>query len=897
MNEHVAAHSGFENATPMMAQYLEIKAAHGEYLLFYRMGDFYELFFADAEKAAGALDIALTKRGKHRGADIPMCGVPVHAAEHYLEKLIRKGFRVAVCEQTEDPAQARKRGGKAVVQREVIRLVTPGTLTEDSLLDARTANVLAALGRTGAKFALASADVSTGEFQVREIAASDLGMELARLSPREVLAPDSLLADDVTAPQFKALGPALTLLPSIKFDSVAGERALKTLYGVLALDGFGPFTRAELSAAGALVGYLELTQKGKLPALKILSRGASSGFMAIDAATRRNLELTQTLSGARIGSLLSTIDLTVTACGARELAARLSAPLTDPQVIGERQNAVALFTEDRDLREDLRTALKQAPDIARALARLSVGRGGPRDLACLRDGLGAARAVRDRLHLFDDPLKPQPGEARGSCEDLRAGIAACSAINDRLELLLIAEPGYLVRDGGFIKANAHPPLDEIRRLRDESRRVVAGLEARYRSDSGVATLRIKHNGILGYFIEATPQHADKLQSDINRALFHHRQTIGSAVRFSTDELASLASRIAQAADQAQALERELFEQLCAEAVSAAAAFNRIGSALAVLDVATALAELAVQSRYARPKVDDSLAFRITRGRHPVVEAALQAANAQPFVANDCDLSGDSAKRLWLVTGPNMAGKSTFLRQNALIAILAQMGAFVPADAAHIGVVDRLFSRVGAADDLASGRSTFMVEMVETAAILNQATEKSLVILDEIGRGTATFDGLAIAWATAEHLHEHNKSRALFATHYHEMTALAARLSSFACVTMRVREWKDSIVFLHEVVEGTADRSYGIHVAKLAGLPAAVISRAEEVLRALEEGREGHRPLARIDDLPLFAVQPADQAKAKASAAEQLLAAIDPDALSPKEALEALYALKETQRGT
>jgi DNA mismatch repair protein MutS len=877
-----------------MAQYLEIKAQHDGYLLFYRMGDFYELFFDDAAKAAAALDIALTKRGKHLGDDIPLCGVPVHAAEQYLERLIRKGFRVAVCEQVEDPAEAKKRGAKAVVRRDVVRLVTPGTLTEDSLLEARSANILAALGRAGGQWALASADMSTGEFRVGGMGADGLGTELARLSPRELLTPDSLFADPDIAPQLAAPGVALTPLPAAKFDSGAGMRALCTLYGVATLDAFGAFTRAELSAAGALVGYLELTQKGKLPALQRLVRQASDSFMAIDAATRRNLELSQTLSGSRAGSLLGTIDCTVTAAGARELGARLAAPLTDAAAIAFRQDAVAYLVGADDLRARLREALRHAPDLARALGRLSVGRGGPRDLGALRDGIQSARALRDLLGDLDDPLRQSPGEARDIAAHLRDGVAAVSSLSDALSHLLAAELPLLVRDGGFIAARAHAPLDEVRALRDESRRVIASLERRYREESAVAALRIKHNGVLGYFIEVTPQHADKLQTGENRALFHHRQTIGSAVRFSTDELASLASRIAEAADQALAIERLLFEEMSAAALAAVEPLGQIADALARLDVAAALAELAVKRRYVRPMVDSGTALAIVRGRHPVVEVALATAHAGPFVANDCNLSEDGPGRLWLVTGPNMAGKSTFLRQNALIVVLAQMGSFVPAESAHIGVVDRLFSRVGAADDLASGRSTFMVEMVETAAILNQATPKSLVILDEIGRGTATFDGLAIAWATAEHLHGQNRSRALFATHYHEMTALSERLPGLACVTMRVSEWNDSIVFLHEVAPGTADRSYGIHVAKLAGLPAPVIVRAQAVLGALEEGREGHKPLARIDDLPLFAHQPPMPSATPVgpSAVETALAALNPDTLSPRAALEALYALKE-----
>ncbi|MBU6442414.1 MAG: DNA mismatch repair protein MutS [Alphaproteobacteria bacterium] len=880
-----------EPATPMMAQYLQIKSGHEGYLLFYRMGDFYELFFEDAAKASEALDIALTKRGKHQGEDIPMCGVPVHAAEQYLEKLIRKGFRVAVCEQTEDPAEARKRGAKAVVARQVIRLVTPGTLTEDSLLEARAANLLAALGRAGGDFALASADMSTGEFRVGRMEAGEIGAELARLAPRELLAPDGLLADDALGPLLKALGPALTPLPTIKFDSAGGERALKALYKVAALEGFGSFSRAELSAAGALVSYLELTQKGKLPALQPIAQEPPRAFMGIDAATRRNLELVETLSGERKGSLLATVDRTVTAAGARELAARLSSPLTDPAAIAARHDAVACFVSNSELRASLREHLRGAPDIARALGRLSVGRGGPRDLAALRDGLNAARSLRDALHIFDDPLADEPGEARAARDEMTAGIAAASRLSDQLSHLLVAEPPFFARDGGFIRPGAHAPLDEVRSLRDESRRVIAGLEARYRETTAVTSLKIKHNGILGYFIETTPVHADKLQTEEQRQTFRHRQTIGSAVRFSTDELATLANRISQAADQALAIERELFDRLVAEALAAQAPLSAVAAALARLDVATALAALAFERRHVRPKVDTSLGFEIKRGRHPVVEAALEAAQSGSFVPNDCDLSADGPGRLWLVTGPNMAGKSTFLRQNALIAILAQMGAFVPAETAHIGIVDKLFSRVGAADDLARGRSTFMVEMVETAAILNQATQQSLVILDEIGRGTATFDGLAIAWAAAEHLHESNKSRALFATHYHEMTALSERLASLACVTMRVSEWNDSIVFLHEVAPGAADRSYGIHVAKLAGLPGPVIARAEAVLKALEEGREGHKPLARIDDLPLFQVQAAPKPEAQKSAVEEALRAVLPDALTPKAALDLVYALK------
>jgi DNA mismatch repair protein MutS len=881
MNEQPDFALGAPDATPMMAQYLAIKNAHADYLLFYRMGDFYELFFDDAVKASEALDIALTKRGRHQGDDIPMCGVPVHAAEAYLEKLIRKGFRVAVCEQIEDPAEAKKRGAKSVVRREVTRLVTPGTLTEESLLEARAANMLAALGRAGNDFALASADMSTGAFEVSSLRENEIAAEIARVSPRELLAPDGLLADETLAPLLKALGSGLTPLPSARFDSANGERALMGHFNLMTLEGLGNFFRAELSAAGALIAYLELTQKGKRVALGPLKRVSPKNFMAIDAATRRNLELTETLSGAHGGSLLASIDRSVTAAGARELASRLAAPLTDVAVIADRHASVEFFSQDSELRRGLREALRAAPDLSRALARLSVQRGGPRDLGNIRDAIKAARDLRDRLGKI-----PLAGEAVGAAEAITLGLASVSRLSDRLEQLLVEEPPYFIRDGGFVRAGVHAPLDEVRALTHESRRVIATLEGRYRGESGVAALKIKHNGVLGYFIEVTQQHADKLMA--NRELFRHRQTMAGAVRFSTDELATLASRIAQAGEQSLGIEKSLFDEMTSLALECAEPLAAIAGALALLDVSVALAELAVAGRYVRPTMDNGLSFKILRGRHPVVEAALAADHARGFVPNDCDLSPNAKGRLWLVTGPNMAGKSTFLRQNALIAILAQTGSFVPAESAHIGVLDRLFSRVGAGDDLAAGRSTFMVEMVETAAILNQATEKSLVILDEIGRGTATYDGLAIAWAAAEHLHEVNKSRALFATHYHEMVALSERLPAMTAVTMKVREWNDTIIFLHEVTPGAADRSYGIHVAKLAGLPEAVIRRAEEVLKALEEGREGHTPLAHIDELPLFG---ASAPKPKVNQVEEALAAVEPDTLTPKQALEVLYDLK------
>ena len=871
--------------TPMMVQYLAIKADHPDCLLFYRMGDFYELFFDDAVAAARALDITLTKRGKHDGKDIPMCGVPVRASDSYLERLIRAGFKVAICEQVEDPAEARKRGPKALVERAAVRIVTSGTITEDTLLDARRHNYLAAVGRAGEALALAWLDISTGEFNVQPVAAEGLAAELARIQPGELLVPDTLLERPALYDTFADWKAALTPLPAARFDSAAGERRLKALFKVAALDGFGAFGRAELCACGALVDYVALTQKGRMPRIAPPRAVARGSMMAIDGATRRNLELHAALSGERSGSLLAAIDRSITGAGARLLSARLAAPLTDSAAIARRLDGVAFFVAEARLRGTLREVLGRCPDIERSLSRLTVGRGGPRDLAAVGDALRESSVLRGYL--------AEPGLAAlpESVAAIDEGLGRHDTLVDRLGRALRPELPPVTRDGGFIAPGYAPDLDELVALRDESRRLIAGLETRYREATGVAVLKVRHNNVLGYYVEVTPTHADKIAEP-----FIHRQTLASAVRFTTVELGELETRISQAADRALALELKLFDDLVGEVAARADEVAAAARALARLDLATALAELATERDYTRPVVDDSLAFEVRGGRHPVVEALAPAGEAGGFVPNDSDLGPD--QRLWLVTGPNMAGKSTFLRQNALIAILAQMGSFVPAEAAHIGIVDRLFSRVGAADDLARGRSTFMVEMVETATILNQAGERALVILDEIGRGTATYDGLSIAWAAVEHLHEVNRCRALFATHFHELTALAAKLDALSCHTMRVKEWRDDVVFLYEVGPGAADRSYGIHVARLAGLPGTVIERAEQVLGTLERG-EQTGDLARLaDDLPLFTAAPAPRANAKPgpSALEAAVAEVNADELSPKDALELIYRLKSLADG-
>ena len=897
--------------TPSMAQFLEIKAANPDCLLFYRMGDFYELFFADAVAAAEALGIVLTKRGKHLGEDIPMCGVPIHRADEYLQRLIAKGFRVAVCEQMEDPAEARKRGSKAVVHRDVVRLVTPGTLTEESLLDARARNYLTALfkgphGGDKATIALASLDISTGEFEVGEIPAPDFPGEIVRLSPGEVIAADTSLADSQLSQWIEISGAAATPIPSAYFDSLAGERQLKLRLDVTDLAAFGSFSRPELSAVGALLKYVALTQIGKTPCLRPPRRSGPTAHLVIDAPTRSSLELLRSTSGDRSSSLLAAIDRTVTGPGARELAARLASPLRDPIVINDRLDAVGFLHDSEILRGDVRRALRHTPDLARALSRLALQRGSPRDLGAIRDALAAARATTVLLRGGGDGIGLPT-----ALVEICGRLAGCDAsLQPLLARALVDDPPHLRRDGNFVRPEFSKDLDGTRALRDQSRQVMAALEARYQQDTGIKPLKIRHNNILGYYIEVPASSAKPMLAPPLSDLFRHRQTMAGAMRFTTPELVETETRIVSAADRALAIEQEIFTDLANAIAAEEKALGETAAALAELDCLAALAEVAVEQGYSRPVLDDSPAFEIRGGRHPVVEQALKTANAGAFIENDCVLVASRPEmptgfdevteaRLWLVTGPNMAGKSTFLRQNALITVLAQMGSFVPARSAHIGIVDRLFSRVGAADDLARGRSTFMVEMVETAGILNQATNRSLVILDEIGRGTATFDGLSIAWAVVEHLHEINACRALFATHYHELTALAGRLPNIANVTMDVREWRDDIVFLHKVKAGAADRSYGIQVAKLAGLPKSVTKRAGEVLTLLEksDGKAGDRA-AMLNELPLFAAaRPKSHIPGQAgpSPAEEALAAINPDELTPKAALETLYKLKDLAR--
>ena len=870
--------------TPMMAQYLEIKSQYPDALLFYRMGDFYELFFDDAIKAAKVLDIALTKRGKHNDTDIPMCGVPHHSSENYLLTLIKSGHKVAVCEQLESPAEAKKRGYKSVVKRDVVRLVTPGTLTEDSLLKARSHNFLAAYSIVRGEHSLAWVDISTGLMSVLSLnKVEDFVAELFRLTPSEVLIIDNTDYDIIDA--IEESGATATLRGKSAFDSTSGEERLKSLFAVASLEAFGSFGRAQVSALGSIAEYLDATQKGKLPILRPPVIELKENSMRIDSATRRNLELTRSINtGSRQGSLLGTIDRTVTAAGGRLLERRISAPSMDMDVINERHDALKFLRDNFDLSEPVMSFLKSIPDLERALSRVSLERAGPRDLANISKGLIQGKEIA-RLFKNHD----LPAELKLAIEKL----IGHDEISSILEKAIVPEPPLLVRDGGFVTEQFNSELDETRELKRDGTKIIAEMQRDFIELTGIQSLKIKFNNVLGYFIETTAKNAEKLQNSTIADNFIHRQTTANQMRFTTLSLSDTETKIINANAKALEIEKQIFNELSALIIQNFEKISAAAEALAVIDITNSLATLARDEEWCRPKIDSSKAFAIQGGRHVVVESSLKN-NGNSFIPNDCELSEGS---IWLVTGPNMAGKSTFLRQNALIAILAQMGCFVPATSAHIGIVSQLFSRVGASDDLARGRSTFMVEMVETAAILNQADDRALVILDEVGRGTATYDGLAIAWSTLEYLHEVNKSRSLFATHYHEMTVLADKLTRVINATVSVKEWNNEVIFLHEVRQGAADRSYGLQVAKLAGLPIEVLERAKVILNELEarDAKKGTEGKLLAKDLPLFSrsmtQKPVTQINYNSELSNKIRS-IYPDEISPNEALQILYDLKE-----
>ncbi len=879
-----------KQTTPMISQYLKIKGENQDNLLFYRMGDFYELFFDDAVLAAEVLNITLTKRGKYLGEDIAMCGVPVSSYEKYLSRLIKLGYKVAICEQVEDPSEAKKRGYKSIVRREVVRTITSGTLLEDMYLDTQENNFLASVANIRGKCGLAWFDISTGDFFTQDITLGNLSEAINRIEPREILISDNVFQKDDKSDALDDWEHVITVLPNIRFDSRIGVSKLKAAFDVDTLEGLGDFTRSELAAAGAIVQYIEYTQQGDMPRIASPKRFSDGITMEIDPSTRRSLELTKTLSGERKFSLLSVIDQTLTGPGARLLFSQLSAPLTNPALINDRLDIVEYFFNNPQVVRIMLEFLKGMPDIERALLRLLSNRGGPRDLIAIKIGFDLTSKIKKAVLNQKIPT---------CIRHIYSELSELNHLVDNLSKAIISDPPTNSKDGGFVKEGYDEKFDQIQKLKNDSRQLIAEFQKKYAKITDIQTLKIKYNHVLGYFVEVSVKNSEKISS-LSFNTFIHRQTMKNVVRYTTTELNELEGKIASAADKALALETLIFDDLLEKINIEANNISLTAKGLAQLDVSTSLAKLAIDSRYTRPKVDNSLSFQIIGGRHPLVESfqstSLRETRASKaslnFVKNNCDLS--EKNNLWLLTGPNMAGKSTFLRQNALIAILAQMGSFVPADSAHIGVIDRLFSRVGAADDIARGQSTFMVEMVETSLILSQATERSFVILDEIGRGTATFDGLSIAWAIVEYLHDVNRSRAIFATHYHELTALKSKLSSMSCYNMSVKEWKGKIIFLHKVIEGVADQSYGIHVAKLAGLPRDVLDRAKMVLQALE-GEESRGTLGKrhLEELPLFSEKRSfsDPISLENSKLKVELDNVIADEMSPKDALEFIYKLK------
>ena len=881
---------GSDKLSPMMIQYHSIKAQHLDALLLFRMGDFYELFYEDAIVAADVLGIALTKRGKSPGMDHPMCGVPVKAIDNYLNILIRQGFRVAVCEQVEDPAKAQKRGPKAIVSREVVRLLTPGTLTEESLLEPRRNNFLAALGSVRNDMSLAWVEITSGDMAVVSCPMTKLVSQISRIAPSEILVSDNL--EESVVQLVNDTGSSITKLSPVHFDSVTAEKRFTELFEIRFLDAYGNFSRAELAALGALVSYLELTQKGQIPLLNPPVRERSTNTMHIDASTRRNLELVRNLSGNRENTLLAAIDKTLTAGGARLLESCVTSPLTDLEIISRRLDNVELFVNQENLRKRIRFELRKVPDISRALSRLCLNRGGPRDLSAIRNGLDQALIIHNLLS--------EESELPSALSRYLDELIAINNLVNVLETSLIDEPPPTINNGGFIAPGYDTALDHERKLRDDSRSIISGMQQDYVECSGISSLKIRYNNVLGYFIETHSRHAKTMMSSPNCEYFIHRQTLTNAIRFTSSLLSEVATKILNAEGRALEIEKDIFNSIVGMISDSAVEISACAKALATIDTAAALAETAVLGDWCRPVLESSRMFEISAGRHPVVENALKNESGSQFIANDCNFTeGDNGVMISLLTGPNMSGKSTYLRQNALIAILAQAGSFVPAKAARIGIVSSLFTRVGAADELASGRSTFMVEMVETAAILHQADECSLVILDEIGRGTATYDGLSIAWATLEYLHENVRCRTLFATHYHELTSLTDRLNRLRNLTVEVRECDGEVVFLHRVCIGSADRSYGVQVAKLAGIPPPVVKRANEILERLEGyGLTGTtRPSNLLDDLPLF-FEPSQNDSRKPNAKSMLdlkIEEINPDGITPHQALNLLYELKELNR--
>jgi DNA mismatch repair protein MutS len=838
--------NGIEH-TPVMQQYLRIKAEHPDILLFYRMGDFYELFYSDAERAAPMLDITLTSRGQSAGAPVKMAGVPVHAVEQYLAKLVKLGESVAICEQIGDPNTA-----KGPVERQVTRIVTPGTLTDSELLDDKADNVLLALAADKSTVGLAWLSLASGELRVAEVAPQALANELRRIGPAEILA-----AEGVELP-----GYFVTRLAAWQFDVDSGRKRLLEQLGAASLAGYGAedFSLA-IGACGALLDYAKKTQGQALAHVNAVSAERAAEFLRMDAASRRNLELTETLRGEPAPTLFSQLDRCASGMGSRLLRHWLHHPLRDRATVAKRHAAVEVLLNGSD---PIHAALRRFSDVERITARIALKSARPRDLSGLRDSVG----------LLPDLRKAIPAE-NGLLQALQKDLATPESCLELLRRAVASEPSAQLRDGGVIAEGYSAELDELRTLRSGAGQFLVELEVRERERSGIPNLRVAYNHVHGYYIEVTNAHAQKIPADYRR-----RQTLKNAERYITPELKVFEDKALSARDRALALEKTLYEELLVGLSAHLAELQRIARALAQIDLLAAFAAVAAERSYCKPDFVDDIRLEIEAGRHPVVEGQVER-----FIPNDARLS--PARQLLLVTGPNMGGKSTYMRQVALIALLAHVGSFVPAKAARLGPIDQIFTRIGAADDLAGGRSTFMVEMTESANILHNATAQSLVLMDEVGRGTSTFDGLALAWAIARQLLEKNRALTLFATHYFEMTRIAQEYKEAANVHLDAVEHKDSIVFLHAVEEGPASQSYGLQVAALAGVPKTVIQRARRILQQLEEASRAGGSQA-----DLFARSTPAEPEPAAEPLRDALAQVNPDELSPREALELLYRLKK-----
>jgi DNA mismatch repair protein MutS len=854
----MGAVNDLEKHTPMMRQYLALKAQHPNTLLFYRMGDFYELFFDDAEKAARLLDITLTTRGQSAGVPIKMAGVPFHAVEQYLARLVKLGESVVICEQIGDPATS-----KGPVERAVSRIVTPGTLTDAALLDDKRDNWLLALTTSRQTAGLARLNLASGEFILTEVPVDQLPATLERIRPAEMLLPDS------SQPDFP-LECARTRQPDWYFEFDSARRLLCDHFRIASLAGFGADAlRPAVAAAGALIQYAQATQAQALPHVRSLIVELEGAYLGLDTATRRNLELTETLRGQPSPTLFSLLDRCVTSMGSRLLRHTLHHPLRERAIPAARQYAVEALLEDYGrLAYEIRNELKGIADIERIAGRVALRNARPRDLASLRDSLGRLAALRSP---FADTASPLLAEIFGDLETPAAAL-------DLLVRAIAPEPAAQVRDGGFIAAGYDADLDELRSLNDNCGAFLVDLEARERERTGISSLKVEYNKVHGFYIEVSHANTAKVPEDYRR-----RQTLKNAERYITPELKTFEDKALSAQERSLAREKALYEEILSELLPAVPTMHRIARAVSHLDMLSAFADTAQKYNWCRPEFSDEIGLHIEAGRHPVVEAEM-AGSAETFIANDVHLAEN--RRLLLITGPNMGGKSTYMRQTALIALLAHVGSFVPAGRAVLGPMDRIFTRIGASDDLASGRSTFMVEMTEAAAILHHATANSLVLMDEIGRGTSTFDGMALAFAILRHLVEKNRCLTLFATHYFELTRLSHEYSELANVHLDAVEHGERIVFLHAVEEGPANQSYGIQVAALAGIPNAVVKAARKQLREFEQR-------AAIDPLQpdLFASAVPEPEDPEPHPALEKLSAIDPDSLTPREALDALYALK------